>query len=62
MPLSAHCRCQEDIDDVRREVQIMHHLKVRKAAAVLKHSSRLGQLAATARVSLPSPQGQQSGT
>lgn len=21
------CRCQEDIDDVRREVQIMHHLK-----------------------------------
>ena len=24
--------CQEDIDDVRREVQIMHHLKVRGRA------------------------------
>lgn len=25
----AVCSCQEDVDDVRREVQIMHHLKVR---------------------------------
>ena len=27
LPGGAGCRCKEDIEDVRREVQIMHHLK-----------------------------------
>lgn len=62
-------RCQEDIDDVRREVQIMHHLKVRQAAPVLRHTSQAGELGALRwpfaarlpllRATLPFPQGQQ---
>lgn len=27
VPLPPHCSCEEDVEDIRREVQIMHHLK-----------------------------------